>query len=492
MSYKEKPLLKIYKFENNSFKLQAIIDDYMSCSWERNKYKAGQFSIEINFNIPNSQIFQKDLFIQFGNDKKDFGVITKITDSIGQNGKGSQIRKIFGYDARFLLKRRIVRNLNSGDSWKYSGNGELCIRNLIKDQCGESAEEKRKLPIKNVISETGIGYEYSVSEAFSNLYETCVTIATQTEIGWEILFENGELNLNFYEGEDLSKTVKFDTDYDSLASGTFDDTSDSYSNAIYIGGKGSGENRDIYEGEALLQPGYLLLDNGGKLIVGYKSRLLVDGQTPSGLDRFESFDNATSLSTEDEYINESKSMLSQFSQTINLSGEGLAKCPYIYKEQYDVGDIITVAFSNIQAQVQILSITEHWNFGQYDISFEFGKPIQNLSNQLNVLLKKIQSYTEDNKSDSVKWYTLPTDTEMKNYEVLNDVIGFVGNSTGNFKLYFERESKIGAKTYHVYMKQVTGSNLVLTTGAGATLTLEPGTYVTIIYVDDEGNIYKTV
>lgn len=494
MSYKQKPLIKIYTFENNSFKLQAIIDDYMSCSWERNKYESGQFSIDINFNIPNSQKFQKDYFVQFGNDEADFGIITKITDSIGANGKGSQIRKIYGRDARYLLKRRIIKYLNSGDAWKYTGDGELCIRNLIKDQCGESAENERKLPIKNIIPDSGIGYDYSVSESFSNLYDTCSTIATQTQIGWRILFKNSELVLDFYDENDLSKTVRFDTDYDSLSSGTFDDNLDGFCNSIYIGGKGSGENRDIYYAETKCEPGLLLLDNeGSKLIVDYRSRLLIGGTNPSGLERFEAFENATNLSTNEEYENESISILSQFSQTLNLSGAGLAKCPYVYKEEYNVGDIISVAFSGIEVEVQILSITEHWNFGQYDISFEFGKPIQKLSNQLNTIFKKIQTYVEkDGSSDSVKWYNLPRDTEMKDFEVLNDVIGFVGTTSGNFKLYFDPNSKIGAKTYHVYMKEVTGNNLVLTTGFGNNLSLQSGTYVSIIYVDDQGNIYKTV
>lgn len=492
MSYKEKPLLKIYKFENNSFKLQAIIDDYQSCSWERNKYQAGEFSIEINFNIPNSQIFERNLFIQFGNDKKDFGVITAINDPISSDGKGSQLRTITGYDVRFLLKRRIVRNLNSFDSWQYSGCGELCIRNLINDQCGENAEEKRKLPIINNISESGIGYDYSVSEAFSNLYDVCVTIATQTEVGWFIGFENNQLVLNFYEGNDLSKSVFFDTDYDSLADGNFDDTSDSYCNAIYIGGKGSGGDRDIYEGETLLEPRYLITEDGEKIIVGYKSRLITDGDVPSGMERFESFDDASNLEDENEYINESKSMLSQYAQTINLSGRGLAKCSYIYKEQYDVGDIIRVAFSNISVEVPILSITENWSFGQYNIDFEFGKPIMDLSRQLSVLLNKIRSKSTKDKSSSVKWYNLPTDEEMKSYEVTNDVIGFIGNSTKPFKLYFDSNSNVGAKTYHVYVKQLSGASLILTTGSGNNLTLPTGTYVTIIYVDSDGNIIRNI
>jgi hypothetical protein len=58
-----------------------------------------------------------------------------------------------------------------------------------------------------------------------------------------------------------------------------------------------------------------------------------------------------------------------------------------------------------------------------------------------------------------------------------------------FTLYLDGE-KNGAKTYHVYLKELNGNSLTLTTGrTGAKdLTISTGTYVLIIYVDENGNI----
>ena len=468
MSYKDKPQIRLYKFETSVFILQAIIDDFQEVSFERNLYQAGTFTISINYNIPNSQLFQRGLFVQFGNDPYDFGEIITINDSIGADGKGSQIRTITGYDSRYILKRRVIKNMNSNGLWVMTAKGELCLRNLIKDQCGSSAETKRQLPIINTIpaSADAIGKEYSVSEQFTNLYEVCKTIATQSEIGWRLAFDGTSLILECYEGTDRSQTVQFSTSFDSLADGQFTDSSESFSNAIYVGGKGQNDDRDIYEGE-----------NG----------------TPSGLDRFESWDNQSSMTTESEYEAEALAMLTQYGQTIQMSGNGLAKCPYIYKEQYDVGDLITVAFSGKSAIVQILSVTEHWAWGSYDIQFSFGKPQNNLSEQLQLMLRKIQSASEKSQAtDSVRWYTLPTDSSMPKADVTYNTIGFTGSVGTNltFTLYLDNE-KTGSKTYHVYFKQLGGTGkLTLTTGkAGATnLVMEIGTYVAIIYVDENGNI----
>ena len=498
MSYKEKPQLKLYSYQNNSFILQAIIDDYAEASFERNLYQAGTFTITINYNIPNSQLFQRGLFVQFGNDKYDFGEIYSIQDSIGEDGKGSQIRTITGYDARYILKRRVIKNTNSNGLWVMTAKGELCLRNLIKDQCGIGAEEKRRLPITNIIpaSADAIGKEYSVSEQFTNLYEVCKTIATQSEFGWRVAFENGGLTLEVYAGEDLSQTVRFDTSYESLANGEFSDSSESFSNVIYIGGKGQNDDRDIYESANIVpiilavDDDYVFADEEGVLIA-------VRNGISEGLDRFESYDNQSQMTTEAEYQTEAISMLTQYGQTIQMAGNGLAKCPYIYKEQYNVGDWITVAFSGKSAVVQILSVTEHWAFGAYDIQFQFGKPQPTQSDQLQLMLRKIQSASNKASStDSVRWYTIPTDTEMPKADITYNTIGFVGDvgEGATFKLYLDSENN-GAKTYHVYLKQLEGSGkLTLTTNVqGANnLLLDSGTYVTIIYVDSAGNIYKYV
>lgn len=471
MSYREKPQLKLYKYENNSFILQAIIDDYQECSFEDNLYEAGQFSISINFNIPNSQLFQRGLFIQFGNSWK-FGEISKIQDQIGEEGKGSQYRIITGYDARYILKRRVIKNMNSNGLWVMTGKGEIVLRNLINDQCGTNAEQKRKLPIINTIpsSSNAIGKEYSASEQFSNLYEVCKTIATQSEMGWRLEFNGTSLTLVCFEGTDRTQTVQFSTSFDSLANGQFIDSSESFSNAIYVGGKGQNDDRDIYEGESA-----------------------IEGNSPTGLDRYESWDNQSSMTTESEYETEALSMLNQYGQTLTMSGNGLAKCPYEYEKEYFVGDKIKIAFSGKSANAQILSVTEHWAFGAYEINFSFGKPLPDLNAQLQLILKQIQKASnKTNSTDSVRWYTIPTDSEMPSADVTYNTIGFVGD-VGNgatFKLYLDDE-KTGAKSYHVWFKQLEGNGkLTLTTGKSGAVNLEfgSGTYVAIISVDENGNI----
>ena len=469
----EKIQLHLYKYEDSQFKQIAIIDDYQEYSFEHNLYQAGQFTVTINFNIPNARLFERGLFIKFGEDKYCFGEILTISDTVGPNGKGSQIRNITGFDIRYLLKRRVIKNMNNGGNWVMTDKGEICLRNLINDQCGANAENKRKLPIINTIPlpANAIGKEYSVSEEFSNLYEVCKTIATQSEFGWHIKFENGLLTLECFEGNDLRNSVFFSPDFDSLASGNLSDSNNSFSNAIYVAGKGQNEERDLYEGETV-----------------------ENDVTPEGMGRFESFDNQSQMTTEDEYKAEAFSMLAQYGQTLEMTGQGLIKCPYVFKEQYNVGDKITLSFNNKKSVVQILAVTERSVKGTYSLNFNFGKPENTLKDQLQIILRKLQMASNKGSAvDCVKWYTIPTNSEMNKADVTFNTIGFTGTNSNQdftFTLYTDDE-KTGSKNYMVYIKNLIGTGkLILTSGKqdAQNLSLLGGTYIANIFVDEDGNV----
>lgn len=468
MAYNTKVQLALYKFENSQFVKEAIIDDYYEISFTRNYYEAGDFTITINKNIPNASLFKKGLFVRFGNDNYDMGEIISISNSVGPEGKSSETLIINGKDLRYIFHRRVIRQDNANGKWEMTGAGEIVMRSLIRDQCGSGAEEKRRLPVTNVIPENGIGDTCSVSEAFTNLYEVLITVAIQTNTGWRIKFENGSMTLECFQGINRSQSVFFTVSHDALKDGTFTDSNESYANTIYVGGKGQGDERDIYEGET---------------------------GSPEGLDRFEAWDDQSSMTSEAEYSAEANAMLTQYGQTLTVSGNVLAKNPYVYKQEYNVGDLIKIGFSGQEATVQILSVTESWSGrGNYEISFEFGKPVNTLANQLQLMLRQIRKASDNSSStDSVRWYTIPTDTEMPKADVTFDTIGFVGdcgNDGKTFQLYFD-ENGTGSKTYHVYFKQLAGTGkLTLTTGvSGAVdLSVSVGTYVLIIYVDENGNV----
>ena len=489
---KESPQIKLYEYTDSQFTLQAIIDDYKEVSFEHSLYNAGTFTITINYNIPNAHLFKRGLFVQFGDSPFDFGEIVSLSNSIGSDGKGSELLNITGYDARYLFKRRIIKNLNSNDVWAMTAKAEICMRSLVYSECGEGAEEKRRLPVTNIIpNETeALGTKYSVSEAYTNLYDVLCTIATQSELGWAVKFENDELSLYFYNGREVQDSVFFSTDFESLANGEFIDSAESYANTVYIGGKGEGSEQDIYEGSANEGVVFLLCDKGFLITEDNEKLVINEGTEPVNLNRYEAYDSQTAMTSEEEYKVEANSMLSQYGQNLTVRGAGLVKCPFVFREEYDIGDVVTIRFSDKEAVTQILSVTEQWSWGSYSLSFEFGKPQNSLAQQIGLMLKKIAGATnKTNSVSSVKWYAPPAETQQAEADVTFGTLGFTG-SGGTFTLYLDSGST-GAKHYMIYIKNLSGNLTLKTSVSGMnTVTLTSGSYVTSIYVDDEGNIYR--
>lgn len=497
MNLKKNPILKIYQYiPESGFVPIGIVDDYESISWQRSKYRAGDFTVEINKNISNAMIFKKNLFVLFGSDGFDFGVITSVQDTVGSDGKGSQKRTITGKDARYIFKRRIIIALNDEGMWSMTGEGESIMSSLIVDQCPDDTQ--RALPVSIPSRVSSIGETISVSESFTNLYEVLCSVAEGSKTGWRIHFDGEKMNLIFYSGNDLSGTIEFSTERDSLESGTVTDSTESFCNAVYIGGNGQGSERDIYEAERESKNGHLsIVKNKSRLITENGNLIALNLFSPTGLDRFEGWGDVGDLNSVEDYEAEAVKMLNTYGETLDLSGKGLAKSPYIYKRDYDVGDTIGMSVNGIKATVEIISVTEHWAWNSYQIDFEIGKPIITLGKQISTIVNQIQKGVKKETTESVKWYTIPTDTEMKKGETIYSVIGFKGDvGTGKtFKLYLDKGSGNGSKTYHVYLKQLAGSGkLTLTTGIpnATNLQLSSGTYTCIIFVDSDGNISRTI
>lgn len=494
----ERPFIKLYSFKENKFEAIAIVDDYESLTISHNKYSAGDFVLEINLNIPNANLFEKNQFALVGKNGFDFYIITDVSDSFGNNGKGSQKRIVNGKDCRYLLKRRIIKTLNFDGIWEMTAKGEICLRHLISDQCGETAEIKRRLPIINLFptEENAVGDVITVSESFTNLYECCVSIAEGSDTGWGIYFDGINLLLICYKGEDKSKEVVFSTERDSLETGSVKDSLESYCNTVYIGGNGQGEEQTIYESENELRKGFIFTNNRNILVTEDDDPIILELVDPYGIERFESWETLDDVDDESLVSGEALRILNSYGKTLDLTGKGLVKSPYEFRKNFDLGDTIGIRVNNIFGKVPVIALTEHWVWGQYSLDYELGKPVIDLGNQLQLMLKKIQEGKKQESTESVKWYTLPDDEEMNSSETIYKVIGFKGDSTNRnkFKLYFNKESLKGSKTYHVYFKQLLGESLTLTTGVEGSqeLELNTGTYTCIIFVDENGNVYKTI
>ena len=428
----------VYDYDGNSGKFLSvgIFDSAESVSYEWSAFNVGQFSLQTRDDVPNANLLTRGRVVRIGG--KATGIITTRKETLSQDGR--VVVAVTGYDLRILFKQRIIRNLNSDGKWEMSGNAETVLLSLIESECGSLAQEKRRLPVSIPVSQSR-GEPVTVSESFTNLLDVCQKIALQGNIGWCVELSDGLLSLKVYTGEDKSGEVFISPAFGTIASGEWSDSSDSFSNAVYIGGKGNNGARDVFEGE----------ENDAR-----------------GLMRFESFANESSLTTTQEYRNRADMVLSQYEQTEKMSGQMLFKSPYVFGDDYFVADILTVEFRGHKSRQQITGYTESYQRGKYAIKADFGHQQMTIGNQLSAVANNLKNLSEQVPSNSITStvtanFTGGTWTQNKN-EIKYDTIDV--NGAGKLILYYDASSKTGRKGYNLLPR--TAGTLKLCTTADST------------------------
>ena len=468
--------IKVY---DKALTFLGLIEDYESASAQRSYYESGLFTITINRNIPNATIVSKKCIIQFGDDTRGF-FVTKINNSIDEDGKGSQYLNISGYDLKYIFAQRVIKYLNSADAYYLSAPAETVIKTLISNQCGSTCtDSKRIFSMLQIATDQGRGPTYTLSAKYTSVYEEVATCATQSLIGWEVRIDptNKKLILEFYEGVDRTESCLFSPDMDSLRSAEFEDSVESFKNLVYVGGDGTGASRTIHTA--------------------------YDTTEPTDIDRFEMFDDASSVSTTAALTAEGVSVLSQYAQSYTLTGEVLVKCPYVFKTNYNEGDICTVEFNGISSAVRILDVEEYWGHAEYTLTVTWGKPIATISSQVSGLSTAAASSsgtsesgtnTSGMKSGVLSFDLTSANATMAANQCIYNILELTGTMSANrtVTLYLDTTTLYGRKAYAVNVSASGGYLITVTTGisgkSSITFVANGENRIEHIMVDGTGNV----
>jgi hypothetical protein len=478
---------------DTTLNLTGIIEDYESANFTRSFFEAGSWSITINKNIPNATLLIKNNIVQFGTDTRDTGKITSVESRIDENGKGSQKLIVSGYDLRYMFTQRIIKAFNDVDAFYLSAPGETIIKTLISLQCGATClDANRIFPLLTIATDQARGGTYTLSSKYTQVYEECAKVATQSLLGWYIYIDHTtktyvldcEIGIDRSTSQTVNPYCLFSPDMDSLKSAQFIDDTTTYKNLVYVGGDGQGSARIIHTG--------------------------YDTTEPTGDARFELFSDASSVSTTASLTAKAQAVLKQYNQTYELTGDVLVMSPYIYKEEYNVGDICTVKFNDVELDVRILEINESWQWGEYSISSVWGKPLSLLSGQVSSLSTSATSSRSTSeagtnvsgmKSGVVVYNLTSADHVMDGSECLYNLIELSGTLTANrvFTFYLDTTRLYGRKAYKVLISAIADTGIrtiTFTGGTAVNVVIDINTAHDLemhdIYVDALGNVYAGV
>lgn len=252
---------------------------------------------------------------------------------------------VTGRQLKYLLHQRIV--------WQQTilrGNTEEALRRLVDENGINPINKNRVIP--NLVLGELAGLTDTIEKQVTGDYlDRAITdICLSYNYGWDLYICNNQLVFKVYKGCDRSYDqterpyVVFSDTFENLYNTEYVMNSEEYANTTLIGGEGEGRDR-LYS---------------------------MVGNENTGLDRYETFTDADSISRneggddeislEEYYLlldQKGYENLSTLNYTEAFTGEILSNVTFIFGEDFDLGDTVTVINNyGMTRTVRVVGLTE--------------------------------------------------------------------------------------------------------------------------------------
>lgn len=340
---------------NRDFEIINYIDTFVSLEWVKRYFDTGDFVLNCVADMNIIKSLQKRNYLVREDDERIM-IIEKI--NITTSAENGNTVNVSGRSIESILGRRIVwKQTNS----KASETVEQFIRRLVDENAINPTDPKRKIP--NLILGELKGFTEKIEKQVTgdNLLTVIKEICQAYNYGFKITMnEDGYLVFDLYKGTDRSYNqsinpyVVFSNDYDNIINTEYEYDETNISNVALIGGEGEGTAR--------------------------KYQSIGDSE---GFDRYELFVDANDISSNDgeisltDYnnllIERGNEKIAENTFVESYSGEVETTLTYVYKEDYDLGDIVeTVNEYDMEAAPRIIEIIESENENGYRVVPTFG------------------------------------------------------------------------------------------------------------------------
>jgi hypothetical protein len=347
-------MIRVFDYELN---ILAEIDNYESLIWRRRWHKPGEFELHININKRNTAELTKGNIVLCNGEA---GIIRHREIKLGEGGKGSEELVIKGSSLSCILGRRITIPPEGMAYDKVTGNTETIMKGYIHRNCINPIDAKRKMPMLEIAPDQARGIETTYQTRLKQLDEELEKLSLISGLGWNIFpdLANKKWVFDVMQGRDLttgqsiSPPVIFSVDFDNIKTQQFIESELGHKNVAYVGGQGEGVNRAITE----------------------------TGEDASGLDRLETFVDARDLEDVNSLPERGKQKLAEMKEIHSFDSEIMTDGPFRYKEDWDLGDVVTVRNSswNMTLDARITEVVEIYEPNGFRLEATFGSNIPTL------------------------------------------------------------------------------------------------------------------
>ncbi|WP_313758572.1 siphovirus ReqiPepy6 Gp37-like family protein [Tissierella sp.] len=362
--------LYIFDMELN---FQGIIESFISFRWIRRYHKSGSFELHCNLTIDALQLLKIDNILWLKGDDEAGYIVCR---NIKQNSRGEEILVVKGSFLTSYLDRRI--------NWYQITHDGLAIdfmKKIINDNAINPLNPNRKIPLLIFNSDATYKDKISYQNTYGNVLEQLENISRITNIGYRIRFDyvNKKLIFETYKGENRSinqsndAPAVFSREFENILEQEYMESLDNYKNTVLVAGEGEGTGRKI-----------VTIEEG------------------EGLDRYELFVDARDLQSEkengekiseDKYIemlvNRGKTKLAELKKVESFDSKINLKSNLIYKEDFDLGDIVTVLNKKwgVIIDARITEIEEVYESNGFNVNIIFGNDAPGLIEKIKQVVR---------------------------------------------------------------------------------------------------------
>lgn len=333
--------------------LLGELDAVASVSWTRRWHRPGEFELRVNRHVRYADTLQLGNVVVLGNDPRRAGIIVHREIELGEEGKGGEVWRVRGVSLAGVLARRIVVPPVGQSHDTASGPAESVMKHYVGTQAVSPADPARKIAQLAIATDQGRGSSLSWQSRYKSLAEELEAISVASGLGWGVYlqFDPWAWVFEVYQGRDLTAgqavnpPVIFSPDFDAVRTQRYAESTANYRNVAYTAGQGEGELRTV-------------------VVVG----------TASGLDRLEVFVDARDLADPTALQARGEQALAEMKTDRLLEAEILPHSPFRYREDWDLGDVVTVQNKawGVTMDARVVAVREIHEPSGFRLEVEFG------------------------------------------------------------------------------------------------------------------------
>lgn len=338
---------------------KGVVDVYRSLIWTRKYKEAGTVELHAALNGRNMKLLQTGNILTMTGSAE-----SAIIEGIAADDYGNEIT-VTGHMLSSALSQRGIKTVVNVSDMTY----EDIMRLLVDISAISNANPLPRLVLGEL---KGLGEKATLQVSYKDLYTYLTKLSACSNLGFRIRGDYKEKKFYFevYEGKNHSqnqrgnKRVIFSEVYRNINKTTFTTNSQNYKTHAIVFGDGEGTERTVVE--ALIDPN----------LTGWERReVMVDARDIKR-------DDLTEEQYKEALIQRGTEKLAEHGIVECLETVTLPNINFKYKEDYDLGDIVTVNKKawGIKMDKRITEVQEIYENGGLSIVPTFGNPLPDAVN----------------------------------------------------------------------------------------------------------------